>query len=66
MERPLMTQWIPLEVKFIADDKGAYTSSIGLLFDASPRLGGPRAKVISVLFKCSCLLTMCALRSSVM
>ncbi|KAF8493589.1 Redoxin-domain-containing protein [Gautieria morchelliformis] len=31
-------------VHFIADDKGAFTSAVGLLFDASPVLGGPRAK----------------------
>lgn len=31
-------------VQFIADDKGAFTSALGLLFDATPRLGGPRSK----------------------
>jgi len=31
-------------VRFIADDKGAFTSALGLLFDASDRLGGPRSK----------------------
>jgi len=31
-------------VRFLADDKGAFTSALGLLFDASPKLGGPRAK----------------------
>ncbi|KAF8581186.1 Redoxin [Ramaria rubella] len=31
-------------IHFIADDKGAFTSAIGLIFDASPLLGGPRAK----------------------
>lgn len=29
---------------FISDDKGAFTSKLGLVFDASPLLGGPRAK----------------------
>ncbi|KAJ3577009.1 hypothetical protein NP233_g19 [Leucocoprinus birnbaumii] len=32
------------DVRFIADDKGAFTSALGLLFDATPRLGGPRSK----------------------
>ncbi|KAF9447088.1 Redoxin [Macrolepiota fuliginosa MF-IS2] len=32
------------KVQFIADDKAAFTGSIGLLFDASARLGGPRSK----------------------
>lgn len=31
-------------VRFLADDKGELTSSLGLLFDATPLLGGPRAK----------------------
>ncbi|KXN85163.1 Putative peroxiredoxin pmp20 [Leucoagaricus sp. SymC.cos] len=31
-------------VQFIADDKGAFTGALGLLFDATPRLGGPRSK----------------------
>jgi 2-Cys peroxiredoxin 5 len=31
-------------VHFIADDKGAFTTKLGFLFDASGLLGGPRAK----------------------
>ncbi|KAG1871792.1 Redoxin-domain-containing protein [Suillus subalutaceus] len=31
-------------VRFIADDKGEFTSSVGLLFDASGLLGSPRSK----------------------
>lgn len=34
-----------IAVRFLADDKGAFTSAVGLLFDASPKLGGPRAQV---------------------
>ncbi|EKM77250.1 hypothetical protein AGABI1DRAFT_122245 [Agaricus bisporus var. burnettii JB137-S8] len=32
------------KIRFIADDKGAYTGALGMLFDATPRLGGPRSK----------------------
>ncbi|KAK7696373.1 hypothetical protein QCA50_001027 [Cerrena zonata] len=31
-------------IHFIADDKGAFVGSLGLLFDASVLLGGPRSK----------------------
>ncbi|KAI0075025.1 Redoxin [Panus rudis PR-1116 ss-1] len=31
-------------IRFIADDKGAFVGSLGLLFDATPLLGGPRSK----------------------
>ncbi|KAH9946572.1 Redoxin [Amylocystis lapponica] len=31
-------------VHFVADDKGAFTGALGLIFDASPMLGAPRAK----------------------
>ncbi|EKM51285.1 uncharacterized protein PHACADRAFT_102917 [Phanerochaete carnosa HHB-10118-sp] len=31
-------------LRFIADDKGAFTGALGLLFDASARLGSPRSK----------------------
>ena len=34
-----------VDVEFIADDKGELTSALGLLFDASGLLGGPRSKV---------------------
>lgn len=34
-----------IAIRFIADDTGAFTSSVGLLFDASPLLGYPRSKV---------------------
>ncbi|KAI9569979.1 Redoxin-domain-containing protein [Boletus coccyginus] len=32
-------------VRFIADDKGEFTSNLGLFFDASGLLGSPRSKV---------------------
>lgn len=32
-------------VRFIADDKAELTLALGMLFDATPLLGGPRAKV---------------------
>ncbi|EIN04457.1 Redoxin-domain-containing protein [Punctularia strigosozonata HHB-11173 SS5] len=31
-------------VRFIADDKGAFVSQLGLIFDASPLLGSPRSE----------------------
>jgi len=31
-------------VHFVADDTGAFSSKLGLVFDASPILGAPRAK----------------------
>ncbi|KAI0086759.1 Redoxin [Irpex rosettiformis] len=31
-------------IHFIADDTGAFSGALGLLFDASPRLGSPRSK----------------------
>ncbi|KAF8840445.1 Redoxin [Paxillus ammoniavirescens] len=31
-------------VRFIADDRGAFTSGLGLLFDATDLLGSPRSK----------------------
>jgi len=31
-------------VHFIADDTSAFTAGLGLIFDASPLLGGPRSK----------------------
>ncbi|KAH9939706.1 Redoxin [Epithele typhae] len=31
-------------VRFIADDQGAFVGALGMLFDASPLLGGPRSK----------------------
>ena len=33
------------DIHFIADDKGAFTSGVGMLFDASGLLGAPRSKV---------------------
>lgn len=33
------------DIQFLADDKGAFTSTLGLLYDATPHLGGPRSKV---------------------
>lgn len=32
-------------IHFIADDKGSFAGALGMLFDASERLGGPRSKV---------------------
>jgi peroxiredoxin len=32
-------------VRFIADDKAELTLALGMLFDATPLLGGPRSKV---------------------
>ncbi|EPS93085.1 hypothetical protein FOMPIDRAFT_1026636 [Fomitopsis schrenkii] len=31
-------------IHFIADDKGSFAGALGMLFDASERLGGPRSK----------------------
>ncbi|KAK6992078.1 Redoxin [Favolaschia claudopus] len=31
-------------VRFISDDSGAFSTALGLLFDASPLLGSPRSK----------------------
>lgn len=36
-------------IHFIADDKGVFTSAVGLLFDASPLLGGPRSKRYAII-----------------
>jgi len=53
-----LVQWIisnilPLcvciAIHFIADDKGAFVSSLGLIFDASPLLGNPRSKASPIL-----------------
>ncbi|KAF9565443.1 Redoxin [Agrocybe pediades] len=35
-------------IHFIADDKAAFVSSLGLLFDASGLLGGPRSKRFTI------------------
>ena len=32
-------------VRFIADDRAELTLALGMLFDATPLLGGPRSKV---------------------
>ncbi|KAI5119678.1 hypothetical protein M0805_009622 [Coniferiporia weirii] len=34
----------PTPVQFLADDQGAFTAALGMLFDASALLGGPRSK----------------------
>ena len=39
----LMVFWAAIH--FVADDQGAFTAALGMLFDASPLLGGPRSKV---------------------
>ena len=43
----LNTVFIFKVIHFVADDKGAFVGSLGLLFDASPLLGAPRSKVRS-------------------
>ncbi|CAA7263795.1 unnamed protein product [Cyclocybe aegerita] len=35
-------------IHFIADDKGAFVGSLGLIFDASGLLGGPRSKRFAI------------------
>lgn len=37
-------------VRFLADDSGAFTAKLGMLFDATPLLGGPRSKVRSLFY----------------
>ncbi|KAF9050830.1 Redoxin [Hymenopellis radicata] len=32
------------QIRFMADDQGKFTSAVGLMFDATPLLGGPRSK----------------------
>jgi peroxiredoxin len=34
-----------IDLRFIADDTGALTTQLGLLFDATALLGAPRSKV---------------------
>ncbi|KAF8152353.1 Redoxin [Crassisporium funariophilum] len=36
-------------IHFIADDKGAFVGSLGLIFDASPLLGSPRSKRFAII-----------------
>lgn len=45
--RAWKTQMAPegTRVRFIADDKAELTLALGMLFDATPLLGGPRSKV---------------------
>jgi peroxiredoxin len=38
-------------VKFLADDTGKLAASLGLLFDATPILGGHRAKRAAIIVK---------------
>ena len=48
-----------IAVRFLADDAGAFTAKLGLLFDATPLLGGPRSKVISFsLVRCARILNL--------
>ena len=42
-------------VHFVADDTGSFAGSLGLLFDASARLGSPRSKVSTKYFD-ACLM----------
>jgi 2-Cys peroxiredoxin 5 len=35
-------------IHFIADDKGAFVTALGLIFDASPLLGSPRSKRFAI------------------
>ena len=41
------------KVRFIADDKADLTIALGMLFDATPLLGGPRSKVRFAVPPCS-------------
>lgn len=43
-------------VRFIADDRGEFTSGLGLLFDATGLLGSPRSKVSIVPYQLPTLL----------
>lgn len=43
------------EVRFIADDKAELTLALGMLFDASPLLGGPRSTVCHSTVSLVCL-----------
>lgn len=36
-------------VHFIADDKGAFITKLGLVFDASALFGGPRSKRFAII-----------------
>ncbi|KZT62253.1 Redoxin [Calocera cornea HHB12733] len=38
-------------VHFVADDTGAFASALGLIFDATPLLGGPRLKRSALIVK---------------
>jgi len=42
-----MRDTIKTAVRFIADDQALFVSGLGLVLDASPVLGAPRAKVYS-------------------
>lgn len=40
------------KIRFIADDKAELTLALGMLFDATPLLGGPRSKVCFTVAPC--------------
>ena len=44
-------------IHFIADDQGAFTGALGMLFDASDLLGAPRSKVRTLQLRSSIPLT---------
>ncbi|KAF9523029.1 Redoxin [Crepidotus variabilis] len=45
-------------IHFIADDKSAFVSALGLVFDASPLLGGPRSKRFAIVTEGTKVLTL--------
>ena len=55
-----------IAVHFIADDQGAFTGALGMLFDASGLLGAPRSKVRHVASRPSSSLLMSALFSGML
>ena len=48
--KPCLTSMPTAAVHFVADDTGSFAGSLGLLFDASARLGSPRSKVSTKYF----------------
>ena len=50
--RPFGALMCAIAIHFIADDQGAFTGALGMLFDASPLLGAPRSKVSATLNPC--------------
>ncbi|KAF8878149.1 Redoxin-domain-containing protein [Mucidula mucida] len=46
------------QIRFMADDQGTFTSACGLMFDATPLLGGPRSKRYAMVVEDGKVLTM--------